>query len=142
MQYCNFAFKMGAKFYPKIIDNQAPALTKRENKFSVDFVISTKSTWPVFSGSNCYMIVLLYDKKFRITSFVMIKPSPCVLFFPMYYLVSTQKTKANLQTFQFHNGTCTSTTDVAKYYYIVCNMLNLNFCNCSFPLWKKCFCLN
>ena len=86
--------------------------------------------------------MLLYNMNFRITSYGMTEPSPCVLFFPMYYLVSTQKTKANLQTFQFHNGTCTSTTDVAKYYYIVCNMLNLNFCNCSFPLWKKCFCLN
>ena len=86
--------------------------------------------------------MLLYNMNFRITPFGMTEPSPCVLFFPMYYLVSIQKTKANLQTFQFHNGTCTSITDVAKYYYIVCNMLNLNFCNCSFPLWKKCFCLN
>ena len=88
MQYCNFAFKMGAKFYPRIIDNQTPALTKRKTKFSADSVISAKSTWPV---------VLLYDIKFRITSFDMIKPLPCVLFFPMYFLVFTQKTEANFQ---------------------------------------------
>ena len=118
MQYCNFAFKMGAKFYPKIIDNQAPALTKRENKFSVDFVISTKSTWPVFSGSNCYMIVLLYDKKFRITSFVMIKPSPCVLFFPMYFLVSTQKTEGNFQNFAIKPLLRLLTSQ--RYYYTFC----------------------
>ena len=49
------------------------------------------------------MIMLLYDMKFRITSFDMIESSPCVLFFPMYFLVSTQKTEANFEICNFDN---------------------------------------
>ena len=31
----------------------------------------------------------------------MIESAPCVLFFPMYFLVLTQKTEANFQILQF-----------------------------------------
>ena len=40
--------------------------------------------------------------KFRITFFDMIEPSRCVLSFPMYFLVSTQKTEANFQILQLN----------------------------------------
>ena len=43
------------------------------------------------------MIMLSYDMKFRITLLDMIEPSSCVLFFPMYFVVSTQKTETNFQ---------------------------------------------
>ena len=49
------------------------------------------------------MIMLLYHMKFRITCFGMIKPLPCVLlFFPMFFLVSTQKTEATFQILQLN----------------------------------------
>ena len=48
------------------------------------------------------MTVLLYDMKFRITSFDMIEPLSCVLFFPMYFLVLTQKTESNFHILQWH----------------------------------------
>ena len=35
------------------------------------------------------MIMLLYDMKFRIISVDMIEPWSCILFFPMYFLLST-----------------------------------------------------
>ena len=44
--------------------------------------------------------MLLYDMKFRIISLDMIEPSSCILFFPIYFLVSTQKTEANFQILQ------------------------------------------
>ena len=59
--------------------------------------------------------MLLYDMKFRITSFVNIEQSTCVLFFPMYFLVSTQKTEANFEpNFAILQLNRTSITDVAK----------------------------
>ena len=48
------------------------------------------------------MIMLLYEMKFRITPLDMIEPSSCILFFLMYFLVSTQKTEANFQILQFN----------------------------------------
>ena len=48
------------------------------------------------------MIMLLYDMKLKITSFDMTEPSPWVLLFPMYFLVSTQKTQANFQILQLN----------------------------------------
>ena len=48
------------------------------------------------------MIMLLYDMKFRITSLDMIEPSSCILFFTMYFLVSTQKTEVNFQILQLN----------------------------------------
>ena len=48
------------------------------------------------------MIMLLYNMKFRIVLFDMIEPSPCVMFFPMYFLVSAQKTEANFQILQLN----------------------------------------
>ena len=57
------------------------------------------------------MIMLLYDMKFRIALFGMIEPLPCILFFPIYFLVSTQHKKPK-QTFKFCNGTPTSITDI------------------------------
>ena len=48
------------------------------------------------------MIMLLFEMKFRITSFDMIESSSCVLFFPMYFLVLTQKTEANFQILQLN----------------------------------------
>ena len=59
------------------------------------------------------MIMLFYDIKFRIM-FNMIRPTPCVLFSPIYYLVWRQKTKERLKTLKFHNGTPNSITDIAK----------------------------
>ena len=76
--------------------------------------IFAESTWPLFSGTKCYMIMLLYDMKFRITLFDMIQSSPCVLFFPRYFLVLTQKTEANFQILQFWLLTLQS------YYHIFC----------------------
>ena len=52
--------------------------------------------------------------KFRITSFHVIDPSPCVLFFPMYFLFPSIDTKKLKQTLKFCNGIPTSITDVAK----------------------------
>ena len=46
------------------------------------------------------MIMLLYDMKFRITSLDMIMPSSRRLFFPIYFLVRTQKAEANFQILQ------------------------------------------
>ena len=52
--------------------------------------------------------LVLYDyavnhMKFRITCFGMIEPLPCVLlFFPMFFLVSTQKTEATFQILQLN----------------------------------------
>ena len=80
--------------------------------WAFDLSISAKSNWPFSSQTKCCMIMILYDMKFRITSFDMIEPSPCVLLFPMYFLVSTQKTEANF--LKFFNGTPTSITDVTK----------------------------
>ena len=57
------------------------------------------------------MIVLLYDMKLRRNSFRLIELLPCILFFSMYFQVSTQKPK---QTYKFCNGTPTSINDVAK----------------------------
>ena len=48
------------------------------------------------------MIMLLYDMKFWITLFEMIEPSPCVFFFPMHFLVPTQKTEAKFQILQWN----------------------------------------
>ena len=39
--------------------------------------------------------MLLSDMKFRMTLFDMIERLPCVLFFPMCFLVLRQKTEAN-----------------------------------------------
>ena len=94
--------KWGQNVTQKLFDNQTPVLTKREREFSSNFVISAESIWTVFYGTYCYMIMLLYDMKFRITLFDMIKPSPCVLFFPMNFLVSNQKTEANFQILQLN----------------------------------------
>ena len=58
------------------------------------------------------MIMLLYNMKLRITSFDMIEGLPCVLFFPMYFLVSTQKIEANFQILQFWSVMS------QRYYYI------------------------
>ena len=90
--------------------------------------------------------MLLYDMKFRITSFDMIELSLSVLLFPMYFVVSTRQKKPK-QTFKFCNGTPTSITDVAKILshsplWKVCGRLNLNFCTWFFSLWKEGFCLN
>ena len=48
------------------------------------------------------MIMLLHDMKFRITSLDTIEPSSCVLFFPIYFLVSTQKSEASFQILQLN----------------------------------------
>ena len=48
------------------------------------------------------MIMLLFEMKFRITSFDMIESSSSVLFFPMYFLVLAQKTEANFQILQLN----------------------------------------
>ena len=92
------------------------------------------------------MIMPLYDMKFRITLFDVTEISPCVLFFPMYFLVSTRRKKPK-QTFKFCNGTPTSITDVTKilsHFLLqkVCIRLKLNFCTWSFSLQKEGFCLN
>ena len=85
--------------------------------------------------------VLLHDMKFRITSFDMIESSPCILFLPMYFLVSTQKNKINFQILQWNpyldywRGKDTITFLLWK----VCNRLKLHLCKCSFSLWKKGF---
>ena len=76
--------------------------------------VFAESTWPLFSGTKCYMIMLLYDMKFRITSFDMIQSSPCVLFFPMYFLALSQKTEANFQILKFRLLASQS------YYHIFC----------------------
>ena len=55
--------------------------------------------------------MLLYDLNFRITSFDMIEPLPCVLFFPMYFLVLAEKTEGNFQILKL---TPTLITEVAK----------------------------
>ena len=63
-----------------------------KSHFFADSVISAESIWPFIFGLNkCYTVALLYDIKFRITLFEMIEPSPCLLFFLMFYLVLTQK---------------------------------------------------
>ena len=81
--------KQGQNFNQKLFQNQIPALTQRESKFSADSVISARPTWSLFSRTWCYMTMLSYDMKFRITSFNIIEPLPKALFFPMYLLVST-----------------------------------------------------
>ena len=48
------------------------------------------------------MIMLLYDMKFRISWLDMIVSLPFVLFFPMHFLVSTQKAEANFQILQLN----------------------------------------
>ena len=65
------------------------------------------------------------NMKFRITWFYMIEPSLCVIFFPMYFLISTQKTEENFQILQL------------KLLLRVCNGLKLNLCPCYFSLWKE-----
>ena len=85
------------------------------------------------------MDVLLYGMKFRITSFGMIKPSPWVLFFPMYFVYWHKKPK---QTFTFCNGTPTSIANVAKILlhfllWKVCNMLKLNLYTCFFLFGER-----
>ena len=40
----------------------------------------------------------------------MIEPLPCILFFPVYFLVKTQKTELN----KFYNGTPTLIIDITK----------------------------
>ena len=42
-------------------------------------------------------VLILYDVKFRITSFDTIELLRCVLFFPMHYLVLTQKNQQTLE---------------------------------------------
>ena len=44
----------------------------------------------------------LYDNGLRHERVNIIEPSPCVLFFPTYFLVSTQKTEANFQILQMN----------------------------------------
>ena len=46
------------------------------------------------------MIMLSYNMKFRITSLDMIEPPSSILFFPMYFLVSTQKKQSKLSNFE------------------------------------------
>ena len=96
----------------------------------------------IIYGTWCYMMVLLYDLKFRLDSFDMFEPSLCIRFFPMYFLVSTQIQK---QTFKLWIETLTLTTDAVKILlhfllYKVCNRLKLNLlCTWSFSLWKEVF---
>ena len=90
------------------------------------------------------MIMLFYDIKFRIM-FNMIRPTPCVLFSPICYLVWRQKTKERLQTLKFHNGTPNSITDIAKYYYTFCFekiVVRIKSLLVLFPSLEKGFCIN
>ena len=48
-----------------------------------------------------YDCVVISDE-IKITSFDMTEPSPCVLLFPMYFLVSSEKAEANLQILQWN----------------------------------------
>ena len=78
------------------------------------------------------MIMLLYDMKFKITLFDMIELPLFVLFFLIYFLISTQKSKANFQILQLNP------------LLGVCNGLKLNLytCTCYVSLWEEGFCLN
>ena len=105
-------------------------------------MISAESTWFLLSGTSCYMIVLLYDIKFRIILFDMIEPLPCILFFTVNFLVSTQKSKVSnfqiFQTFKFCSWTSTLTTEVAK---MISHFL-LWYIHVLFLSLERRFCLN
>ena len=105
-------------------------------------MISEESTWYLLSGTSCYMIVLLYDIKFRIILFDMIEPLPCILFFPVTFLVSTQKSKVSnsqiFQTFKFCSWTSTLITEVAK---MISHFL-LWYIHVLFLSLERRFCLN
>ena len=85
------------------------------------------------------MIMLLYGMGFRITSFGKIDPSPCVLFFRMYFPVSTQKTKANFKILQLNPTSITDVTKILSHFLLwkVCNRLKLNLCTCYFFFGKR-----
>ena len=92
------------------------------------------------------MIMLLYDMIFWITSFDMIEPSPCILLFPMYFLVLTQKPKAKFQTLQwypyFHYWRRKDTTVSHFLLWKGCSRLKLNLWTCYYFSLKRGFCLN
>ena len=81
--------------------------------------------------------MLLYDMKLRVTLFDMIESSPCLLFFPTYFLISSQKTEAYLQISQFRFLTS------KRYSYFLLwktfNRLKWSLYTCYFSLWKERF---
>ena len=81
--------------------------------------------------------MLLYDMKLRITLFDMIESSPCALLFPMYFLISTQKTEAYLQILQFR--LLTSKRYSHFLLWKIFNRLKWSLCTCYFSLWKERF---
>ena len=89
---------MGANFSPKIIWQSNTSINKAGKHIFRRF--------HDFRGINLafllwdLVIMLLYDMKFRITSFDMNEPPHCVLYFPMYFLLSTQKTETNFKILQ------------------------------------------
>ena len=68
----------------------------------------------------------------------MIESSPCLLLFPVYFLMLTQKTESKFQILRFR-----LLTSQRYYQYFllwkVCNNLKLNLCTCYFSLWKEDF---
>ena len=70
--------------------------------------------------------MLLYDMKLRITLFDMIESSSCVLFFPTYFLISTQRTEAYQRYSHF-------------LLWKIFNRLKWSLCTCYFSLWKERF---
>ena len=64
--------------------------------------------------------------KLRITLFDMIESSSCVLFFPTYFLISTQRTEAYQRYSHF-------------LLWKIFNRLKWSLCTCYFSLWKERF---
>ena len=92
---------MGTKFWSKTIWQSNTGINKAGKQIFRAFRNFRGISLDFIPGPS-YMIMLLYDMKFGITSLDMIVSLPFVLFFSMHFLVSTQKAEANFQILQLN----------------------------------------